>query len=150
MNPKFLLLQEPRIAASLPNYNAIFEPADKINSQILIKVGIEFIVLHKSQNLVAIQVPTRNNVRIVIINIYIHKPINDQTRLAKNQIISLIQRAVSSGEIVIVGGDFNMKSSSPFMQKIQQYLKFVMLPVKQNFWRAGGRANSVDFILSNL
>ena len=80
-------LQEPREVAYLPNF-ATFQKSNcglKSNAALLIREYLEPECLILEQNIAAAKINLRNNIEIIVVSIYIHSPIDDETRSPKGK-----------------------------------------------------------------
>ena len=80
LQASILLFQETRSHATLPNYVAVSEVgSNKINTCTLIRDHLTFEILTKRNNIIAISINLRDNIKLVAINLYISAPLNDES-----------------------------------------------------------------------
>ena len=80
-----------------------------------------------------------------MISIYIHTPLDNTSRIAKNECLRIINEALYRGIDTIVCGDFNQVETGRFVKQIKSWLAYTMFG-DENGKRTKGVKRTVDFI----
>ena len=85
----------------------------------------------------------------MVISIYIHTPLDNTSRIAKNECLRIINEASYRGIDMIVCGDFNQVETGRFVKQIKSWLAYTMFN-DENGKRTKGVKRTVDFIFSSI
>ena len=73
-------------------------------------------------NITAVELTLRNNVKLIVINLYLAKPEDDETKLSWLRVQEIMERVVEQNKNVVLGGDLNFQVNSDRARSLIQRL----------------------------